>query len=159
MLSNPRSTGKEITCSQTPEVPSKKSRTYCHFPNVPSKKLHVVTSQKYRQSNYMLSRPRSTVKLHAVASHKYRQSNYMLSNPISTVKEITYGHFPEISSKKLHAVTPQKYRQTNYMFHIPEVSNIHIYLWFDIKYFQILFQIMFPFRTYFEKRILYPSRL
>jgi hypothetical protein len=28
------------------------------------------------------------------------------------------------------------------MFHVPEVSNIHIYLWLAMKYFQICFHIL-----------------
>jgi len=146
LLSNPTSTVKRTTCCHVPEVPSNKLHC-CRVPEVSSNDIHCCRVPEVPWN-----------KLHAVAPHKYRQSNYMLSNPRSTVKEITFCHIPVVPSKKLHAVTSQKYRQTNYMFHIPEVSNIHIYLWLDMKYFQILFQIMFPFRAYFEKRILYPSR-
>ena len=158
MLSRSRSTVKQTTLLSRPRSTVKQT-TRCHVPEVPSNKLHVVTFQKYRQTNYVLSRSRSIVK-----------QTTLLSHPRSSAKQTTCYHVPEVPSNKLHCchtpevpsnkhgVTFEKYSRTNYMLSRPEVSNIHINLWFDTKYFQILFHIMFPFTIYFGKRILHPSR-
>jgi hypothetical protein len=109
-------------------------------------------------------------KLQAVASQKYCQTNYMLSRSRSKVKQITCCQIPEVYSNELHVVTPQKYSHTNYMLSNPRntvkqttritfrKSVIFTYIfgltWNTVRY---IFRSCFLL-WHFENRILHPSR-
>jgi hypothetical protein len=89
MLSRPRSTVKQATFLSRPRSTVKQT-TCCRVPEVPSNKIHAVASQKYRQTNYMLSRPRSTVKLHCCRV------------PEVPANKLHCCRVPEVPSNKLH---------------------------------------------------------